>query len=567
MHNDKLYSTLLYWMHRSHHSSGSDGHLLRNKDLFFTILSVKNIGVISGSEWTTIGNHMRSLGYGFTNEGCRQHFQGLRRAQHKSDIPGPNGDTVRRNDPTMNPITRRPGPGRGRPRKQPPVPVPGAPGEGAPHPPLALGIDHGPPPNSAPPYPQGAQSYDPTPAGHQPTHPQQVQAAMRPGTISSAPPTPQASTPGNAVPGPGPVTYPSPNLTPALPQNPPHLHPLQHGQPGQSGQPGQQPQQPQPEQQSQSDQQSQPDQQPQQPQPQQTQPQSAQQSQPGQQPNPTTQPQPQPQPDQEIQHDYQSQELPQEPPQETREATDTDAISQSQPQPIEQNHEPHAILPQEQLQPEHEDIDADGDADGEVDVDNDEPSAKRQRMGSPEPAKDDDMDDEAVLALAAHSGPTDFASDDWDNADFLLDLVVGLYTGAQTNKGLTPAIKESIEEYLKTRGYTTSFDAVRQHVQKLRKNRDTAAIQNAGSDTATPRKARATAPKTPKRAPKRKAPAKSASIADDDEDLEDMKMQLKMEDADADDGDLLSPKGAKRARNVTPKAEPDADDEGDSGEA
>jgi hypothetical protein len=42
-----------------------------DKDLFFTILSVKNIGVISGSEWTTIGNHMRSLGYGFTNEGCR----------------------------------------------------------------------------------------------------------------------------------------------------------------------------------------------------------------------------------------------------------------------------------------------------------------------------------------------------------------------------------------------------------------------------------------------------------------------------------------------------------------
>ncbi|KAK6226009.1 hypothetical protein QIS74_02056 [Colletotrichum tabaci] len=41
-----------------------------DKDLFFTILSVKNIGVISGSEWTTIGNHMRTLGYGFTNEGC-----------------------------------------------------------------------------------------------------------------------------------------------------------------------------------------------------------------------------------------------------------------------------------------------------------------------------------------------------------------------------------------------------------------------------------------------------------------------------------------------------------------
>jgi len=42
-----------------------------DKDLFFTILSVKNIGVISGAEWTTIGNHMRTMGYGFTNEGCR----------------------------------------------------------------------------------------------------------------------------------------------------------------------------------------------------------------------------------------------------------------------------------------------------------------------------------------------------------------------------------------------------------------------------------------------------------------------------------------------------------------
>ncbi|KAK4120802.1 hypothetical protein N657DRAFT_140917 [Parathielavia appendiculata] len=89
-----------------------------DKDLFFTILSVKNIGVISGSEWTTIGNHMRSLGYGFTNEGCRQHFQGLRRAQNKAEN-NVAGDNSRKIDPAVNPITRRPGPGRGRPRKQP----------------------------------------------------------------------------------------------------------------------------------------------------------------------------------------------------------------------------------------------------------------------------------------------------------------------------------------------------------------------------------------------------------------------------------------------------------------
>ncbi|KAI1388360.1 uncharacterized protein F4822DRAFT_243139 [Hypoxylon trugodes] len=94
-----------------------------DKDLFFTILSVKNIGVISGAEWTTIGNHMRSLGYGFTNEGCRQHFQGLRRAQHKVESNGGGLDSQRKADPTQNPITRRPGPGRGRPRKQPPIPI------------------------------------------------------------------------------------------------------------------------------------------------------------------------------------------------------------------------------------------------------------------------------------------------------------------------------------------------------------------------------------------------------------------------------------------------------------
>ncbi|KAM7209539.1 hypothetical protein V8F20_000277 [Naviculisporaceae sp. PSN 640] len=91
-----------------------------DKDLFFTILNVKNIGVISGSEWTTIGNTMRSMGYGFTNEGCRQHFQGLRRAQAKSESspsPALPNDGTRKTDPTLNPITRRPGPGRGRPKK------------------------------------------------------------------------------------------------------------------------------------------------------------------------------------------------------------------------------------------------------------------------------------------------------------------------------------------------------------------------------------------------------------------------------------------------------------------
>ncbi|CAK7217182.1 hypothetical protein SBRCBS47491_003085 [Sporothrix bragantina] len=97
-----------------------------DKDLFFTILSVKNIGVISGAEWITIGHHMRTLGYGFSNEGCRQHFQGLRRAQNKIEpsngtTPGSiaaNSAAANKADPALNPITRRPGgPGRRRSRK------------------------------------------------------------------------------------------------------------------------------------------------------------------------------------------------------------------------------------------------------------------------------------------------------------------------------------------------------------------------------------------------------------------------------------------------------------------
>lgn len=136
-------------LHIKHWSDRAD------RDLFFSILSVKNIGTISGSEWNVIGSDMRTLGYGFTNEGCRQHFQGLRRSIVEKKGGGKLKPSVRPPlpvqavqqpaqqpeeeteetasasltpsslktpdtgiDPTRNPITRRPGPGRGRPRKK-----------------------------------------------------------------------------------------------------------------------------------------------------------------------------------------------------------------------------------------------------------------------------------------------------------------------------------------------------------------------------------------------------------------------------------------------------------------
>ncbi|CAG7556683.1 unnamed protein product [Fusarium equiseti] len=124
------------------------------------------------------------------------------------------------------------------------------------------------------------------------------------------------------------------------------------------------------------------------------------------------------------------------------------------------------------------------------------------------------------------------------------------------------AILTSVADKMREKGYSYSFDAINQHVQKLRKNRDTSAIQNSSAEPTTPRKPRgasASGTKTPaKRTPKRKAP-KSADIADDEDDLEDMKLQLKMETADE---DILSPKSLKRA-----KVEHDDEDELNSGEA
>jgi hypothetical protein len=53
-----------------------------------------------------------------TDSGISQHFQGLRRAQNKIETNGSVVTTPQKSvDPTLNPITRRPGPGRGRPRK------------------------------------------------------------------------------------------------------------------------------------------------------------------------------------------------------------------------------------------------------------------------------------------------------------------------------------------------------------------------------------------------------------------------------------------------------------------
>ncbi|KAM0553876.1 hypothetical protein ACHAPJ_007222 [Fusarium lateritium] len=129
------------------------------------------------------------------------------------------------------------------------------------------------------------------------------------------------------------------------------------------------------------------------------------------------------------------------------------------------------------------------------------------------------------------------------------DLLLALLEEIKPSK----ADLTSVAEKMRNKGYSYSYDAINQHVQKLRKNRDTAGIQSAGTEPATPRKPKA----TPKRTPKKKT--KSAATAEDDEDVEDEKMKLKME-PDFMDEDMPSPSPAKRRRTATPKAEPEEGD-------
>ncbi|KAJ4197495.1 hypothetical protein NW755_000193 [Fusarium falciforme] len=114
----------------------------------------------------------------------------------------------------------------------------------------------------------------------------------------------------------------------------------------------------------------------------------------------------------------------------------------------------------------------------------------------------------------------------------------------------------SVMAELQKLGYTFTESALRQHVQKLRKNRDTnatnalTAIQAAGAGSATttttPRKKATTTPRKRKNA--KNTPA-------DDDDVEDEKMKLKQENDDEGADELVSPSPMKRAKR-TPKPEP-----------
>ncbi|KAM0669084.1 hypothetical protein ACQRIU_002646 [Beauveria bassiana] len=110
----------------------------------------------------------------------------------------------------------------------------------------------------------------------------------------------------------------------------------------------------------------------------------------------------------------------------------------------------------------------------------------------------------------------------WENSEFLMELSLALFQVASGGGALSTQAKSAVEAYLKAQGHDQSWESIRQHIQKLRKARDTSALDGSGdsSKLATPRKA--TPRKTPTSTRKHKVEM--------DEDADELGLDIKKED-------------------------------------
>ncbi|KPM37195.1 hypothetical protein AK830_g9352 [Neonectria ditissima] len=191
----------------------------------------------------------------------------------------------------------------------------------------------------------------------------------------------------------------------------------------------------------------------------------------------------------------------------------------------------------------------------------------------------------------------------WDNSEFLMELGVSFFLAAQENGGISPEVRKSIVDHLQNRGFSITWEAIRtmagrqtmkwdanvhediliclfqhlklsttdwtsvmndlkvmgytftesalrQHVQKLRRNRDADGVQatvgGSSPATSTPR-----AKATPR---KRATPAKKskamANLEEEDEQNEKLNLKLEM---DSDQEEPFTPKRPAKRAKVTPK--------------
>ncbi|KAL6910396.1 hypothetical protein GGI43DRAFT_378372 [Trichoderma evansii] len=129
----------------------------------------------------------------------------------------------------------------------------------------------------------------------------------------------------------------------------------------------------------------------------------------------------------------------------------------------------------------------------------------------------------------------------WDAAahEALLLCVIDEIKGGKT-------FLTEVTRRMQERGYSYSYDAINQHVQKLRKNRDTTGIVTAADPSAGASKASPTPRKAAATPRKRRTPANKDIDEDDD-----MDVKLKLEQAVEDD-EMYSPsiRPTKRARSL-----------------
>ncbi|KAH8657164.1 hypothetical protein BGZ60DRAFT_384043 [Tricladium varicosporioides] len=60
------------------------------------LLAIMELGKLEGLDWHAVSARMGDKGYSFSNEGCRQHYQKLRKA-YKSKGPGPTTSPIKAN--------------------------------------------------------------------------------------------------------------------------------------------------------------------------------------------------------------------------------------------------------------------------------------------------------------------------------------------------------------------------------------------------------------------------------------------------------------------------------------
>ncbi|KAH6891130.1 hypothetical protein B0T10DRAFT_605455 [Thelonectria olida] len=138
----------------------------------------------------------------------------------------------------------------------------------------------------------------------------------------------------------------------------------------------------------------------------------------------------------------------------------------------------------------------------------------------------------------------------WESAEFLMDLSLSLFVVAQATGGLSQHMRDAMVVYLQQQGHNTTWEAIRQHVQKLRRNRDTtaitAAVGGANSGGGTPAKPPARKRKAAGTPKKKKVAAPSGDDTDDEKEF------LKRED-DSEGPALATPEPKRAKKNVKPE--------------